>query len=68
MSDLPASKTFGKRDVFQMMALAPLEQVTKSLRMGDAHVLETLTPLANRCRALADAYDARMSEIQEVVE
>ena len=68
MNDLPASKTFGKRDVFTMTVLSPLEQVTKSLRMGDAHTLETLTPLANRCRALADDYDARMTEINEVTE
>jgi len=65
MNDLPASRVFSKRDVFSMMALTPLETVTRSLRMGDAHVLETLMPLANRCRALADAYDARMAEIRE---
>lgn len=66
MSDtLPANKALGKRDVFDMLVLRGLENVTKSLRMGDAHELNTLRPLAQRCRALADAFEARMSELNE---
>lgn len=68
MNDLPASKTFGKRDAYTMLVLAPLEQVTKSLLMGDAHTMETLQPFARRCRAVADAFDKRMAEINEVTE
>lgn len=68
MNELPASKRFGKRDVFDMTVLYPIENVTNSLRKGDAHVLDTLQPLANRCRALANAFDARMAELNEVTE
>lgn len=61
---LPASRKSAKHDVYDMLVLWPLEAVTKSLRRGDTdHSLETLRPLAQRCRALADAFDARITEM-----
>jgi hypothetical protein len=59
---LPENRTFTSRDVFDMIIVQGLERVTQSLRMGDRHTLTNLRPLAGRCRALADAFDARMKE------
>lgn len=65
MDRLPPNKSLGTRDVFKMLTLDGLERVTRSLRMGDAHYLQDLRPLAQRCRALADAYDHRMKQFEE---
>lgn len=65
---LPPNRLANKRDVFKMLIEWPIENVTQSLRKGDAHELENLRPFANRCRALADAFDARMSEIGDLIE
>lgn len=60
MRELPPNKKFHQKEAYYSMVLAPLEYITKSLRMGDGWHLADLTPLAQRCRALADAYDKRM--------
>lgn len=65
MTDLPVNKSLMRRDLYAMTVLEPLERVTRSLRYGDGHNLDDLRPLAQRCRALADAYDARKNEIIE---
>lgn len=63
MDELPANQKLGRKDAFYSIALAPLEYVTKSLRKGDPWELRELQPFANRCRALADAFDDRMKEV-----
>lgn len=63
MEHLPQSSHLSRRDVFDMLILNGMEAVTRSLRKGDGHDLTCLRPLANRCRALADAFDAREREI-----
>lgn len=65
MNDLPPNKAFGRKDAFFSLCLAPLEYVTKSLRMGDGWDLAELTPFVNRCRALVQAYDDRMKAAGE---
>lgn len=62
MDVLPANQRLRRRDAFHSLALAPLEYITKSLRMGDEWELEELQDFARRCRALADAFDARMEQ------
>lgn len=64
MSDLPPNRTLGRKDAFYSLTLAPLEFVTKSLRMGDGWDLTELTPFVSRCRALVAAYDARMEGVK----
>lgn len=64
MSDLPANQKLARKDAFYSLALAPLEFVTKSLMKGDPWELKELTPFVNRCRALVNAYDKRMGEIE----
>lgn len=65
MKDLPANQKLARKDAFYSLCLAPLEYVTKSLRKGDPWALAELRPFANRCRALADAFDERMKEMGE---
>ena len=65
MDDLPPNKTFGRREAFYSLVLAPLEYVTKSLTMGDGWDLAELTPFVNRCRALVAAYDKRMEALRK---
>lgn len=65
MNDLPPNHNLGQREVFDMLILRGLENVTRALRMGDGFHLENLRPLAHRCRALADAYDDRMNSVVE---
>lgn len=68
MSDLPPNIKMGQREVFDMVLLRGLESVTRSLRQGDGFAMENLWPLRNRCRALADAFDARVKEASIVME
>ena len=68
MNTLPASRKTYEREVFDMLIIRGLENVTKCLRMGDAFDLDNLRPLANRCRALADAFDLRMAEHEKLTE
>ncbi len=66
MSDhLPANQKLSRKDAFYSLALAPLEFVTKSLLKGDPWDLADLRPFAHRCRALADAFDKRIKEIEQ---
>lgn len=66
MSDhLPSNQRLSRKDAFYSLTLAPLEFVTKSLRKGDSWELAELRPFANRCRALVDAFDARMKELDQ---
>lgn len=65
MNDLPPNRHFGRKEAFYSLSLQPLEWITKSLRMGDGWELAELTPFVNRCRALVDAYDARMEAAKE---
>lgn len=65
MTELPSNKKLSRKDAYYSLCLAPLEYLTKSLRMGDGWDLEDLTPFVRRCRALVDAYDARMKEIPD---
>lgn len=63
MSDhLPANQRLARKDAFYSLTLAPIEFVTKSLLKGDPWELDELRQFANRCRALADAFDRRMHE------
>lgn len=68
MNDLPPNHKLGQREVFDMVLLRGLESVTRSLRTGDGFSMENLRPLAQRCRALSDAFDARMKEHSAVLE
>lgn len=61
MTELPPYQRLSRKDAWHMLALAPLESITRSLRNGDGWALEELTPFVNRCRALVAAYDARMN-------
>ena len=63
--ELPATRKPPLRDALHMIVVVGLENVTKSLIYGDRHELDALRPLANRCRALANAYDERMKELNE---
>lgn len=63
MDVLPQDKKLNRRDAFFSLVLQPLEYMTKSLRMGDEWELDDLRPFVNRCRAVVDAYDARMERI-----
>ena len=66
MSDiLPADMRLATREVFDMVLLRGLETVTRELRNGAPFDMANLRPLAARCRALSDAYDARLSEVVE---
>jgi len=60
MNELPPSKSFGRKQAYFSLVLQPIEYVTKSLRMGDGWDLTELEPFVRRCRALVDAFDARM--------
>lgn len=63
---LPANRKRGLRDALYMIQIKGLESVTRALIMGDGFDdVENLNVLANRCRALANAYDARVTEIKE---
>ena len=62
MNELPANQRLARKDAFYSMILAPLEYVTRSLMKGDPWELTELQQVANRCRALADAFDRRMAE------
>jgi len=64
MDDLPPNKRFNRKEAFYSLCLAPLEYMTKSLRTGDGWELAELTPFVSRCRALVDAYDARIKAAQ----
>lgn len=66
MTTLPANQTLRRKDAFYSLTLAPLEYVTASLRRGDPWELEDLQDYARRCRALADAFDARIKEAGEM--
>ncbi len=68
MPDLPPLKSWGQREALEMIVMRGLESVTRSLRSGDGFDLSTLRPLAARCRALSDAFDARMREQADVIE
>ena len=48
-----------------MIVIQGLERVTRGLRHGEPFDLENLRPLANRCRALADAFEARISTLED---
>lgn len=63
--ELPATRKPPLRDALEMIIVTGLENVTKSLLYGDRHKLDALMPLANRCRALANAFDERMKELKE---
>lgn len=63
MMDLPPNQKLNQRDAYHMLCLLPLEMVTKSLRRGDGWEGRDLASFAQRCRALADAYDARMEAL-----
>lgn len=65
MDNLPANQKLARRDAFYSLALAPLEYVTKSLMKGDPWDLTELRPFVNRSRALVDAFDKRMGEIDQ---
>lgn len=65
MNDLPANQKLRQKDAYYSIVLAPLEHVTASLRRGDPWAGEDLAALANRCRALADAFDDRMKAAGE---
>jgi hypothetical protein len=65
MDTLPPNRQRGLRDALHMIQMTGLEHVTKALLMGDGFDLQSLSPLANRCRALADAYDKRMEEFND---
>ena len=49
-----------------MIVIQGIERVTRGLRHGEPFDLENLRPLAWRCRALADAFDARVNGIEGV--
>jgi hypothetical protein len=68
MNDLPPNVKMGQREVFDMILLRGLESVTRSLRQGDGFAMDNLWPLRNRCRALADAFDARVKDAAIVLE
>lgn len=65
MNDLPADRNLARKDAYYSIVLAPLEYVTQSLRRGDPWELKELQQLANRCRALADAFDYRIERAKE---
>lgn len=65
MTGLPPDRLRQRDDLFEMVALRPIEAVTKSLRMGDGWKDGELEPLVNRCRALVQAYDDRMKAAGE---
>lgn len=64
MDILPASRELSRKDAYFSLVLAPLEYITKSLRMGDPWALDELRPFVSRCRALVDAYDARVDRME----
>ncbi len=64
MDNLPANYSRSRKDAFHMLALLPLEMVTRSLMKGDAWELKELTQFVNRSRALVNAYDKRMGEAE----
>lgn len=65
MSELPPNRKMSRKDAFYSLCLAPLEYITKSLRTGDGWELEELEPFVRRCRALVDAFEARMKDIEK---
>lgn len=66
MQQLPDTRRKTTRDLLHMMVLSGLESVTRSLLRGDAHDLELLRLVAHRARALADAFDARVTHANHV--
>ena len=66
MNDLPPNQRLNRRDAYHMLMLLPLEVMTKSLRKGDGWDLQDLTPFIQRCKALTDAYDARMGAAERL--
>ena len=65
MDNLPADQQLRRKDAFYSLVLAPLEYITASLRKGDPWETADLEQVAHRCRALADAFDARVSRAKE---
>ena len=57
---IPGTRKLNRKNAFYSLILAPLEYVTQSLRRGDEWELADLQDVARRCRALADAFDARI--------
>ena len=68
MTTLPQNSSRGTREVFDMLVINGIESVTRALRRGDAFDLDNLQPLARRCRALSDAFEARMKEADMLTE
>ena len=65
MNTLPPNHRLGLRDAYRMFIESGLESITAALRHGHGFDLDTLKPLINRCRALVNAYDDRISEVIE---
>lgn len=60
MNDLPPVRRMARKDAYHMLMLKPIEDMTKSLNMGDGWDLVELEQFVRRCKALVDAYGRRM--------
>lgn len=60
MNDLPPVRRLSRKDAYHMLMLKPIEDMTRSLNMGDGWELVQLNEFVCRCRALVDAYERRM--------